>query len=173
MPALEHYLALLTRWNQRINLTGARDAQARVRWLVRPALDILPHVRGTTLLDVGSGNGSPGLVLALIAPQLRVTLLEPRQKRWAFLREAARLAGPDRVRVERSRHDQYQGAVAETVTVRALSLPMEELVSLGRSGGRIIIMGTAPQPCALVKAATGVCTPDLHVYDVVPRETPP
>ena len=45
------------------------------------------------LVDVGSGNGSPGLVLALLRDDLSVTLLEPRQKRWAFLREASRRAG--------------------------------------------------------------------------------
>ena len=46
-----------------------------------------------SLIDVGSGNGSPGLVLALVRDDLEVTLLEPRARRWAFLREAARASG--------------------------------------------------------------------------------
>lgn len=171
IPALSAYLALLSQWNQRINLTGARLIEERVRTLVQPALDIRPHLRGCSLLDVGSGNGSPGLILAVLMPDIVVTLLEPRQKRWAFLREAARRAGASRLRVERCRHDEYVGPRADTVTVRALSLPLGELATLAQPRGRIIVMGARPEPHVQVAPARQELPPDLHVYDIVPRET--
>jgi 16S rRNA (guanine527-N7)-methyltransferase len=94
-------------------------------------------------LDVGSGNGSPGLVLALLRPEWPVTLLEPRQKRWAFLREAARAAERP-VEVLRMRHDAYPGPPATTVTLRALALPLEALAPLAGPGGRLVLFGVGP-----------------------------
>jgi len=107
-------------------------------------LPLLALVEGP-LLDVGSGNGSPGLVLALLRPGLPVTLLEPRQRRWAFLREAARAAGRADVRVLRLRHDAYAGPPAQTVTLRALSLEASQLLPLLRPGGRLLVLGAALQ----------------------------
>ena len=87
-----------------------RSSEERVRLLVGDVLPAACVPVAGGLIDVGSGNGSPGLVFALLREDLEVTLLEPRQKRWAFLREAVRLAGPARrVAVERCRHDGYRG----------------------------------------------------------------
>src|SRR6185295_15498595 len=63
---LEAYLDLVARWSERINLTAARTAEDRVRLLVAPVLPAVPVPEAGRLLDVGSGNGSPGLVLALL-----------------------------------------------------------------------------------------------------------
>ena len=90
MGRLAAYLDTLADWSRRTNLTGARTAAERVRLLVA---DVLPGAflpEPGALIDVGSGNGSPGLVLALVRDDLEVTLLEPRTRRWAFLKEAAR-----------------------------------------------------------------------------------
>jgi 16S rRNA (guanine527-N7)-methyltransferase len=130
-----------------VNLTGARTPQERVATLVAPVLPAAPLPAAGPLLDVGSGNGSPGLVLALLRPDLAVTLLEPRQKRWAFLREAARAAGAT-VTVLRQRHDQYAGGPAATVTVRALALGVCDLAPLVAPGGRLLVFGPAPAPAA-------------------------
>jgi len=98
------------------------------------------------LLDIGSGNGSPGLVLAALRPDLPVTLLEPRQRRWAFLREAARVVGRADVEVRRARHDGYAGPPAQTVSLRALALPLPEIAPLVAPGGRVLIWGPRPPP---------------------------
>jgi len=110
--------------------------------LVAPVLPLLELVVGP-LLDVGSGNGSPGLVLALLRPELSVTLLEPRQRRWAFLCEAARTAGRPDLRVLRLRHDAYPGPPAATVTLRALRLPAAQLLRLVEAGGQLLALGQA------------------------------
>lgn len=111
-----------------------------------PVLPAVPWVLPGRLLDVGSGNGSPGLVLALLAEGGEVVLLEPRARRWAFLREAARAAGvADRVKVRRERHDAYRGAPARTLVLRALALPLAELAPLVDPGGRVLVFGGRPR----------------------------
>jgi len=140
---LATYLDVLAEWDRRVNLTGARAPEERVSLLVEPVLPVVGLVPAGTLIDVGSGNGSPGLVLALLRDDLEVTLLEPRARRWAFLREACRRAGR-RVSVVRARHDAYPGPPARTVTLRALSLPLEQLAPLVAPGGRLIVMGARP-----------------------------
>lgn len=142
---LARYLDLVGAWNGRVNLTGARSAEERVERLVAPVLPAVEVVVGPRLIDVGSGNGSPGLVLALLLPELSVTLLEPRLKRWAFLREAARELDTG-ARVLRSRHDAYVGPPAETVTVRALALPVEALAPLLAPRGRVLLFRAATAP---------------------------
>jgi 16S rRNA (guanine527-N7)-methyltransferase len=144
-------------------LTGARTPPERVRLLVGDVLPALPLVAPGSLLDVGSGNGSPGLVLALLREDIEVTLLEPRQKRWAFLREAARATGIPSMRVLRARHDEYEGPPARTLTLRALALPLPELGRLVEPGGRLIVFGLRPEAQAPFVLESG--TPaGLHAF---------
>jgi 16S rRNA G527 N7-methylase RsmG len=147
-----------------VNLTGARSPAERVAALVAPVLPLLPWVEGGPLVDVGSGNGSPGLVLALLRPDLAVTLLEPRARRWAFLRDAARTVGRADLAVLRLRHDAYRGPPARTVTVRALSLPLAELGGILEKDGRVIVLGRAPRPAPDFRVETGPGSAGLHVY---------
>jgi 16S rRNA (guanine527-N7)-methyltransferase len=142
---LAAYLDTLAAWSARVNLTGARTASDRVRLLIAPVVPAAGLPEPGALIDVGSGNGSPGLVLAIVRADLDVTLLEPRARRWAFLREAARSAGRP-VRVLRARHDAYTGPPARTVTLRALSLPLAELAHLVVPGGRLLVFGGRPSP---------------------------
>jgi 16S rRNA (guanine527-N7)-methyltransferase len=149
-----------------VNLTGARTPTERVTLLVAAVLPALPLVRPGLLLDVGSGNGSPGLVLALADADRRAVLLEPRAKRWAFLREAVRAAGAGaRVEVVRSRHDAYAGAPATTVTLRALALPLPALAPLVAPDGRLLVFGARPAEDGPFRREEGSDTiPDLHVF---------
>lgn len=144
LDRLVRYLDLVAAWNPRVNLTGARTPQERVGRLVAPVLPVVAALEPGRLLDVGSGNGSPGLVLALVRDDLQACLLEPRQRRWAFLREAARVGGRPEVEVRRARHDAYDGPPARTVTLRALALPLAALAPLVESGGRVFVWGRAP-----------------------------
>lgn len=141
---LAAYLDTLAAWSPRVNLTGARTPAERVLWLVADVAAAAHLPDPGRLIDVGSGNGSPGLVLALLRPDVAVTLLEPRLKRWAFLKEAARAAGRPDVEVRRERHDQYQGAPAAVVTLRGLALPLSALRPLVARGGRILVFGGGP-----------------------------
>lgn len=142
---LSTYLDLVAAWGRRVNLTGARTAPERARLLVGEVLPLVPLLEPGGLLDVGSGNGSPGLVLAVLRPDLEATLLEPRVRRWGFLREAARALGRADVQVLRLRHDAYPGPPARNVTVRALHLPLEEIAALVAPGGQALILGARPE----------------------------
>ena len=85
LDQLESYIAMVMRWGRVANLTGAASALAFAREQVVDSLAVVPHVGTGRLLDVGSGNGLPGVVLAIARPDLAVTLLEPRAKRARFL----------------------------------------------------------------------------------------
>jgi 16S rRNA (guanine527-N7)-methyltransferase len=139
--ALAGYLDLVAEWNRRTNLTGASTPEARAELLVARVAPLASHLGSGRLVDIGSGNGSPGLVLALLRPDLTTTLLEPRVRRWAFLREAARRARRPDIEVVRARHDEYAGPPAENVSLRAVRLPLEELRGLVTPGGRLWVLG--------------------------------
>lgn len=166
IDALDRYLALVADWSERVNLTGARSPEERVAVLVAPALVWLPHLQPGGLLDVGSGNGSPGLVLGLLSPDRPLVLLEPRARRWAFLREAARQAGRPDAQILRERHDQYHGTPMPNVLLRGLRLPLAEIEPLIAAGGQALLSRSAPE------ASLPEPSPGLFVYRPrVPRET--
>ncbi len=86
---LNAYLALIAKWNRVHNLTAVRDSVKMVHAHALDCLAIVPHVRATSILDVGSGAGLPGIPLALVWPHARVVLLDSNHKKAAFLRQAA------------------------------------------------------------------------------------
>jgi 16S rRNA (guanine527-N7)-methyltransferase len=92
IPQLSTYLDLLLKWNARTNLTAIRDPEEIVRRHFGESLFAARYLDpGTiTLLDFGSGAGFPGLPIALLRPDIQVTLAESQNKKAAFLREAVR-----------------------------------------------------------------------------------
>lgn len=119
---LDAYLALLLRWNARMNLTAVRDPETILRRHFAESLFAAEHIpRGTTtLLDYGSGAGFPGIPIALARPEIAVTLAESQNKKAAFLREAVRTLGlrtevwPGRV------ESMPPGRVFDAITLRAV-----------------------------------------------------
>ena len=85
---LLHYLALLQKWNKVYNLTAIRDPQQMVSHHLLDSLAVLPHLWPGRWLDVGSGAGLPGLVLALMRPEWHLTLLDSNSKKTSFLQQA-------------------------------------------------------------------------------------
>ena len=71
------YLALLSKWNSVYNLTAIRDPQQMLIQHVLDSLAIIPHLAGlgaSSALDVGTGGGLPGMVMAIVLPDWRITL---------------------------------------------------------------------------------------------------
>lgn len=86
-PAVQKWLDLLREWNQRMDLTAARDDDELFDLMLADALALAPRMpEKARVVDVGCGAGAPGLALALVRPDLAVTLVEPLSKRIAFLR---------------------------------------------------------------------------------------
>ncbi|HTI18369.1 MAG TPA: 16S rRNA (guanine(527)-N(7))-methyltransferase RsmG [Trinickia sp.] len=81
------YVALLAKWNSVYNLTAIRDPRQMLIQHILDSLSIVPHVAArecTSILDVGSGGGLPGVVLAVVSPETAVTLNDIVQKKTAF-----------------------------------------------------------------------------------------
>jgi 16S rRNA (guanine527-N7)-methyltransferase len=96
LAQLEQYFIELKKWNRRINLVAAATDPRLLETHFLDSLTPLPLLDpcpAPGLVDVGSGAGFPGLVLKIARPELAVTLVEPRQKRAAFLRQIIRLLG--------------------------------------------------------------------------------
>lgn len=86
---LADYLALLVKWNSTYNLTALREAEKMVPHHILDSLSLLPFTDGAkTLIDVGTGGGMPGIMLAVARPDLAVTLLDANSKKTAFLQQA-------------------------------------------------------------------------------------
>lgn len=82
------YIGLLHKWNKVYNLTAVREPQKMLTQHVLDSLAVLPYIEGPRLLDVGSGGGLPGVILAIARPDLAVTLLDSNHKKTVFLRQA-------------------------------------------------------------------------------------
>lgn len=105
-----------------------------------PLATLLPE--GARVIDIGSGAGLPGIVLALARPDISIVLLEPLERRCAFLREVVSELALTNVVAERGKAMEYQGKF-DVVTARAVA-PMEKLLAwswhLLTPGGRILAM---------------------------------
>jgi 16S rRNA (guanine527-N7)-methyltransferase len=90
-PKLNEFISLFLKWNEKINLSAARN-EVEVREHVMDSLNVIPHLPpgSARVIDVGSGGGFPSVVIAVCVPTVDVTALEPVHKKHAFLRTAAR-----------------------------------------------------------------------------------
>ena len=120
VPRLLDYLALLERWNAAYNLTAVREPAEMVTRHLLDSLAILPFVQGSTLVDLGTGPGLPGIVLAIAAPGRQILLVDSNGKKVRFLREAIRSLKLEGVRAEQSRVEDVTGQF-DCVTARAFA----------------------------------------------------
>jgi 16S rRNA (guanine527-N7)-methyltransferase len=123
------YEALVRRWSAKINLVSRTDIENLWPRHIEDSLALIPHIppHTTHAIDLGSGAGFPGLVLA-IATQIPFTLIESDKRKAAFLTDAARqLAAPAKVLAQRIEDAKLQPA--PLITARALA-PLEKLLAL-------------------------------------------
>lgn len=81
------YIGLLQKWNKVYNLTAIRDPLEMITLHLLDSLSVLPYIKAKNLLDVGSGGGLPGIVLAICLPELQVTTIDAVQKKAIFMRQ--------------------------------------------------------------------------------------
>jgi 16S rRNA (guanine527-N7)-methyltransferase len=116
------YLALIDKWNKVYNLTAVRNPEEMVSRQLLDSLSIAPHIKGPELLDVGCGAGLPGIPLAIVHPELRVTLIDSNGKKTRFVQQAIaelKLTNANVIqgRVEDLTQDEHFG----TITSRAFA----------------------------------------------------
>lgn len=105
---LSAWLVMLHDMSAHANLIGTRDPDRMVEEILLDSLDALPLLPDTGhVLDVGSGAGVPGLPLAIARPDLHFTLLEPRQRRAAFLRHCRRALNLSPLTIEEARLESW------------------------------------------------------------------
>jgi 16S rRNA (guanine527-N7)-methyltransferase len=143
---LARYAELVEHWSGRHNLVRFSSREELVQRHILDALAATPLLRGNgRLLDIGSGAGLPGVPLLAARPQWGGVLLEPRQKRWAFLKTVVRELGLE-AEVLRSRYqDLGESPPFDLITVRAVG-GHEELLEWARGrltrAGEVVVWTT-------------------------------
>ncbi|WP_043461423.1 16S rRNA (guanine(527)-N(7))-methyltransferase RsmG [Azohydromonas australica] len=134
---LHDYLALLQRWNKTYNLTALRDPAQMFTHHLADCLAALPPLQrvlagrdGLRLLDVGSGGGLPGVLIAVLCPGLQVSCVDTVGKKAAFIRQVSAELGLRNLRAEHARVEQLPGRY-ELITSRAFAT-LADFVALTR-----------------------------------------
>ena len=151
--SLRRYYELLAKWNAKINLTSYRldpsgQDEAVDRLLIEPlvaARHVPPNAQ--TVIDIGSGGGSPAIPFALAVPRLRLRMVESKTRKAVFLREAIRELGMGFAEVETSRFEELLARPElheslDLLTIRAVRVEPRTLLTLQaflRPGGHLFL----------------------------------
>ncbi len=174
------YLELLERWNRVYNLTAVREPQQMFTLHLADCLTLVPMLSACAprrVLDVGSGGGLPGLVLAIMRPELVVVLNDAVQKKCAFLQQAAAELRLPQVQVAHGRVEHLTQPQFDCITSRAFS-DLGTLVQLtwpllAADGCWAAMKGHAPQaelaalPAAIEARVETLNVPDLDAQRCV------
>lgn len=165
------YLQLMVKWNRVYNLTALRNPGEWVTHHLLDSLAALPHVRGPVIVDVGSGAGLPGLVLAMARPDWQVISIEAVDKKAAFQRQVTAELALANVNVEGGRVESVVlDGGADSIVSRAFS-NLADFVNLTRHllkpGGRWVAMkGKKPEE------EVARLPEDVEVMGIVPLNVP-
>lgn len=172
LPALRLFAEHLGQWGEELGLVGPRE---RDRLWTRHILNsaLVAHKLGAgTLIDIGSGAGFPGLVIAAMRPDIHCVLIEPLGRRAQWLREEADRLGLNNVTVRNERAEEAAGhVVADYVTARAVSA-LKTLVPLAapllKAGGELVLMKGQKvedevRDAASVLVRWGVSNPSIEI----------
>jgi 16S rRNA (guanine527-N7)-methyltransferase len=160
VDALSAYFDLLRKWNRKVSLTSlpVEDAgdEAIDRLLIEPviATKYLPAPEAS-VLDIGSGGGSPAIPMKLAAPGISLRMVESKTRKAAFLREVVRTLDVDRTTVDAVRFEELLARptlheAIDVVTLRAVRVDrktLAEIQSFVRPDGALFLFGTVvPTP---------------------------
>lgn len=120
LEAMARYLALLDLWRRQTNLTGRLGLADLVAHALESALGerLIPH--GAEVIDIGSGAGFPGVPLAIVRADIRVTPVEPRRKRVEFLKRVAEDVPVENLLVPGTGLRAFPPGFADVATARAV-----------------------------------------------------
>ena len=122
------YIQLLEEWNQAYNLTAIKEPKQIITRHIINSLSVLPYIKGMHCLDVGTGAGLPGIVLALAQPDKKWVLLDNSQKKVRFLQHVKHQLCIDNIEIIRSRIEEYVPTISfDTVICRAFA-PLKRLL---------------------------------------------
>jgi 16S rRNA (guanine527-N7)-methyltransferase len=147
---LAAYVELLVKWNAAYNLTAVRDPGDMVTRHLMDSLAVLPFIGQERTLDVGTGAGLPGLVLALAQPDQSFVLLDSSGKKTRFVEHAAARLGIANVAVVKARAEEYEDDEGFGVVLSRAFSSVGDFVRiaghLARNEGRLLAMkGALPE----------------------------
>jgi len=120
------YIALLVKWNQTFSLTAIDDPQQMVVRHLLDSLSLVPYIKGSRLVDVGSGAGLPGVPLALVFPEYEVVLLDSQTKKVRFMTQVIADLQITNIDIAHTRvQDYHPQQMFDTVISRAFATLME------------------------------------------------
>jgi 16S rRNA (guanine527-N7)-methyltransferase len=167
---LAELAVLVSRWAERINLTAHRSPEAVARRLVLDALALgraLPVSPPSSVADLGSGAGFPGLPLAILWPSCRITLIESRERKHHFQRTAIRTLGLSNARAVRGRAEELSATPHQIVVAQGMAKPAQVLEWMQRwadpDGWLVIAQG---DPAPQIAVPSGVRTATARPYQV-------
>lgn len=160
LDGLESYYRELQRWNRKINLTAFElpddgSDESVDRLLIEPLVAARHIPAGArSLMDIGSGGGSPAVPLKLARPELSLTMVEVKVRKSVFLRQVARQLHLANTTVENARFEELLTRpelheAVDVVTIRAVKLDAHTLVGLQaflRPGGQLLSLTSSNNP---------------------------
>lgn len=172
------YLKLLNKWNKAYNLTAINDIERMVPYHILDSLSVLPYLNGDYCIDVGTGAGLPGLILALATPEKHWVLLDSNQKKIRFLNQAVIDLNIKNVSTARNRAEDFKPAkLFSTIIIRAygsLGLICDQTRHLLAPDGIIVAMKGAVSKEELAevdKSTHKVQIHELKVPGITERRT--
>lgn len=129
------YLALLIKWNKAYNLTAVRDPDEMVSRHLLDSLSVVPFIEGERQLDVGSGGGMPGIPLAILFPDMKVTCLDSNGKKTRFLTQVKLELKLDNLEVIHSRAEAFKPQVPFTGIISRAFSSLEDFTQWTRHMG--------------------------------------
>jgi len=146
---LVRYVELLDKWNKAYNLTSVRLPQEMMVKHIMDSLVVAPHLTGHHYIDVGTGPGLPGIVLAIALPETQFVLLDSLGKRVRFLMHVKHELGLDNVTPVQSRVEEYQPSVKLDGVLSRAFASLQDMIDwcshlIDHSGKFIALKGVFP-----------------------------
>lgn len=164
------YLELLIKWNKTYNLTAVRNPADMVTRHLLDSLAVIPFVNASPVLDVGTGGGLPGVVIAICNPECQVGLLDSNGKKTRFLFQVKAALGLDNVTVYHQRIEQHKSDVPyQQIVSRAfasLADMSRNCAPLLAKNGRLLAMKGQRPDSELTELPASVTLCDCYALDV-------
>ena len=176
---LRDYVHLIDKWNRVYNLTSVRDPVEMVTRHLLDSLAVLPYLRGTRVLDVGTGAGLPGIPLAIVnkevCPEREFMLLDSNSKKTSFVQQVISELGLTNVQVVHERAENYcPTSLFDVVVSRAFASIADMLKSSGQhcAADGVILAMKGTDPAAELQEITADIAAKWAVEAVHPLNVP-
>ncbi len=164
------YVAVLLKWNKVYNLTAITDEAEVLTKHILDSLTCLPYLKGERVIDVGTGGGLPGMVLAIADPARHYVLLDSRAKKTQFLSHAVMTLNLKNVEVVTSRVESYiPETLFDTIATRAFSSlgdMLEKTHHLLNHGGEYLAMKGQKELLSNASLTQYTLTQRIHTVNI-------